>query len=81
MDEIIDIPGLLVGSEDGQTIKMLLNEGIEVTAELNSANRVHSDLYKGPDGLYILDKTDPTNVTVALQTREFFDFAHNILVG
>jgi len=76
----IEIPGLLIGSTDADTIKSLMGDGINVTAVLDSTNRRNSSLYSGPDGWYILDITDPENVLVANQTNEFFDYAHNILV-
>ena len=93
-----EIPGLLIGSDDANTIKTFLGNGVNVTAYLDEANRGYGPLYRfvvffflclcvvnqffsGPDGWYILDISDPHEVTVVNQTRQFFDYAHNILIG
>lgn len=75
----VDIPGLLIGSDDGGEIKSLLSTGVTVVSTLSEGMKEDSSLYSAPDGLVIVDMSDPTNVSYT-STTEFFNFAHNLLI-
>eukprot|EP01095_Lingulamoeba_sp_RSL-Kostka_P014745 TRINITY_DN655_c0_g1_i1.p1 TRINITY_DN655_c0_g1~~TRINITY_DN655_c0_g1_i1.p1 ORF type:complete len:641 (-),score=233.08 TRINITY_DN655_c0_g1_i1:75-1997(-) len=76
----VEIPAVMISKDEGDIIKGHLDEGHTETTTINPNTKRDNDMYSPPDGLVIADVTDPTNVQVKYQSREFFDFSHNIFI-
>jgi len=85
-DEPGDIPGVMIGSQDRELLIAALNDVVSnpelppVTISLSAEFLQNNPIYQPPDGFIIADLSDISNVVVKNKTREWFDFAHNILV-
>lgn len=76
----VEIPAVLIGSRDGAALRTLIDKNDRVDIHMNIELKTDSPLYGPPDGLIIVDVTNPLHVNEHVRTREWFDFAHNILV-
>eukprot|EP01130_Rhizamoeba_saxonica_P003842 TRINITY_DN1593_c0_g2_i1.p1 TRINITY_DN1593_c0_g2~~TRINITY_DN1593_c0_g2_i1.p1 ORF type:complete len:616 (+),score=130.84 TRINITY_DN1593_c0_g2_i1:34-1848(+) len=75
----VNIPGVLVGKSDGLSFKSALENG-PVNVTLTAENKQVSPLYSPPEGLTILDLSDPYKPTMFARDRTDFKFAHNLYI-
>jgi PA domain len=76
----IEIPVAMVRRSDGERLRAALASGATVRVAFDSSSLVDNPLLQPPDGLRVIDMSVPTAPRFALQTNEWFDFAHNLHV-
>eukprot|EP00005_Dracoamoeba_jomungandri_P005977 CAMPEP_0174261528 /NCGR_PEP_ID=MMETSP0439-20130205/11478_1 /TAXON_ID=0 /ORGANISM="Stereomyxa ramosa, Strain Chinc5" /LENGTH=601 /DNA_ID=CAMNT_0015346011 /DNA_START=75 /DNA_END=1880 /DNA_ORIENTATION=- len=76
----INITGVLIGRTDGDHFKDLLDQGTTVTVSLTHNNLQQDPLYSPPEGLTIIDMSDPRDPELVTRRRTEFQFSHNVFV-
>lgn len=76
----ISIPVVIIGKDSADHLNSTILAGLSVHITMSDGFKVDSPYYSAPDGLIVASVENIDNFHELFRTRDYFDFAHNLIV-